>query len=99
MARFEVGTSIESREPRMTVDGGLPVGRHRFRLQVIDSAGNRSRADVVEVVIQRTILRPPEDPVVRPPIRPIVDRPVIDPTPVVNPDITLRPRAPRKPRS
>jgi hypothetical protein len=58
MARFVAGTPITSREPTMVVDAGLPVGRHRFRLEVFDSAGRRSAADDAIVEVQRLIVEP-----------------------------------------
>ena len=43
MARFDVNTPITTREPTITVDAGLPIGRHRFRLEVIDASGRAAR--------------------------------------------------------
>ena len=84
MARFVINTPITTREPTVTVDAGLPVGNHRFRLEVIDAAGLRSRTPGEAIVeIQRIVVdpRPPVGPVIDP--RPPVVGPVIDPRPPV----------------
>lgn len=78
MATFTIGRPVTTREPTITVDAGLPVGSHRFQLEVVDTAGNRSRPDVAVVAVQRVVLPP-----VTPPTRPeIVIR---------NPGSTTRP--------
>lgn len=69
MAIFKVGVPITTGTPSITVDAGLPEGVHRFQLEVIDSAGNRSAPDVVAVQVQA----------------PVITRPVLSPTPVPNP--------------
>ena len=58
MARFVVGEPQITREPTIVVDAGLPVGRHRFRLEVVDSAGLRSKPDDALVDVQRIIIDP-----------------------------------------
>ena len=58
MARFVVGTPQITREPTITVDAGLPVGRHRFRLEVVDASGLRSAPDQAIVEVQRIIIDP-----------------------------------------
>jgi hypothetical protein len=85
MARFVAGTPITSREPTMVVDAGLPVGRHRFRLEVVDSTGRRSVADDAIVEVQRVVVGPvgpiiPTPGPVNPTPGPIIPTPVI-PTP------------------
>jgi hypothetical protein len=55
-----VNQTIETTEPIIAVDR-LPLGRHRFQLEVIDDAGQRSRPVVAIVEIQREIV-PPIDP-------------------------------------
>ena len=92
MARFEINTPIATREATITVDAGLPVGRHRFRLDVIDVQGRRSKTPGEAIVeVQRIIVDP------RPPVPPVV----IDPRPPV---IITRPgrlpsgRTTRRPR-
>ena len=84
MARFEINTPITTREGTVTVDAGLAVGRHRFRLDVIDAQGRRSRtAGEAIVEVQRIVVdpRPPVPPVVidpRPPV--IITRPGVAPS-------------------
>jgi hypothetical protein len=63
MARFVLNQTIETAEPTIAVDAGLPPGRHRFQLVVIDDAGRRSRPVEAIVEIQREIVPPP--PVIR----------------------------------
>ncbi|HYR91456.1 MAG TPA: hypothetical protein VE422_45810 [Terriglobia bacterium] len=69
--RLKVGQPVESTSPLLLVDGGLPVGRHVFRLEVVGARERRSRptefvVDIVESVPERPITRFPG------PIRPIV---------------------------
>src|SRR5262245_55051882 len=59
MARFVLNQMIETAEPTIAVDPGLPLGRHRFQLVVIDAAGRRSRPVEAIVEIQREIVLPP----------------------------------------
>jgi hypothetical protein len=103
MARFVVGTPQVTREPTITVDAGLPVGRHRFRLEVVDASGLRSAPDQIVVEVQRIIVDPGRiptgpviptpGPVIGPVVGPIVSTPII-PTPVV-PTPIIRPPRPR----
>ncbi len=56
MAVFRVGTPVETKEPRVEVsvtpDNMLPIGKHLFRLTVVDDSGNVSKpSDVVVVVL------------------------------------------------
>jgi len=55
MADFVINTDITTDTPTIEVtvnpDQPLPVGRHRFRLIVVDDSGNRSAADEVEMII------------------------------------------------
>ena len=67
MATFTVGRPITTREPTIAVDAGLAVGAHRFQLEVMDDAGNRSRPEVAVVTVQRVVVPP-----VTPPTRPDV---------------------------
>jgi hypothetical protein len=89
MPTFAVNTPITTREPTVTVDAGLPVGRHRFRLEVIDTAGLRStRPDEAVVEIQRVVVDPGPvitGPIVTGPIvtGPIVATPIPSPGPIV----------------
>jgi hypothetical protein len=57
MAQFAVNQTIETTEPIIAVDR-LPLGRHRFQLEVIDDAGHRSRPAVAIVEVQREIVLP-----------------------------------------
>ena len=56
MARFVVGTPVESAEPtvEVTVDPAAPlaVGRHTFQLVVVDDSGNQSAPDSVVVIVR-----------------------------------------------
>ena len=104
MARFVVGTPQITREPTITVDAGLPVGRHRFRLEVVDASGLRSAPDQAIVEVQRIIIDPgriPTGPVIPTPgpVGPVIG-PVIPTGPVVGPVIPtpgpiIRPPRPR----
>jgi hypothetical protein len=105
MARFVVGTAQITREPTITVDAGLPVGRHRFRLEVVDASGLRSAPDEAIVEVQRIIVDPgriPTGPVIPTP-GPVIG-PVLPTGPVVGPVIgpvlptpgpIIRPQRPR----
>ena len=96
MARFVAGTPQITREPTITVDAGLPVGRHRFRLEVIDTSGLRSAPDHAIVDVQRITgpgpITPTPGPIVPTPgpIRPT--GPVIQPGPIIaTPGPIIRP--------
>lgn len=55
MAEFVINTDILTKTPtiEVTVSAAkpLPLGRHRFRLIVVDDSGNKSIADEVNVVV------------------------------------------------
>ena len=55
MAVFVVNTDIQTNTPTIEVtvsaERPLPLGRHRFRLIVVDDSGNRSAPDVVEMIV------------------------------------------------
>jgi hypothetical protein len=55
MAEFTVNADVTTAEPRVEVtispDRPMAIGRQRFRLIVVDDAGNRSNADEVIVII------------------------------------------------
>lgn len=55
MAEFVIGTDIVTDLPTvevtLTPTKPLPLGRHRFRLIVVDQAGNKSVEDEVQVLI------------------------------------------------
>jgi hypothetical protein len=77
MARFAIDEPITTRLPTIAVDEGLPIGRHRFRLLVVDVEGRRSDPHDAIVEIQRTIgggvIVPPAADITRP--QPVVERP------------------------
>jgi hypothetical protein len=56
MAKFLIGRPVTTDVPEVLVDAGLPDGQHRFRLEVVDSAGNRSRPDEIVLSISRVVL-------------------------------------------
>lgn len=55
MAEFIINQDIETAEPtiEVTVSRAAPlaIGRHRFRLIVVDDSGNRSVGDEVDVIV------------------------------------------------
>jgi len=55
MADFAVNVDVTTAEPTVEVtvspDRPLAIGRQRFRLIVVDDAGNRSAADEVTVIV------------------------------------------------
>ena len=82
MARFDINTPITTREPTVPVDAGLPIGRHLFRLEVIDRQGRRSIPADAIVEVQRIVVDP------RPPVPPtdptgpvIITRTAVSPSP------------------
>lgn len=87
MARFVLNQPITTAEPVIAVDAGLPLGRHRFRLEVVDARGRRSAPDETIVEVQRIVV---------PPIQPPVVPPGPGPVPVIR---TSRTGPSRRPRS
>jgi len=55
MAEFIIGKEISTEKPTVEVTitptSRLAVGRHRFRLVVVDDSGNPSKADEVEIIV------------------------------------------------
>lgn len=55
MAVFVINTDIKTDTPTIEVtlspERPLPIGRHRFRLVVVDDSNNNSAPDEVEVII------------------------------------------------
>lgn len=55
MAEFAINTDVVTNQPNIevTLSPGkpLPLGRHQFRLIVVDDAGNKSIGDVTEVLV------------------------------------------------
>ena len=99
MARFIVGQPIATDTPSITVDAGLPMGGHRFQLEVFDAAGNRSVPDVATVAVRDpAIPTEPTGPTIPGPTGPVVTPgrtsagPVVPtgptgPGPVIRPDV------------
>lgn len=88
MARFEPNVPVKTAEPSVEVDAGLPVGRHRFRLEVSGASGGSSApmdivVEVVEQPIRGTTTRTIATPVATP-------TRVADIRPVINPDVVIR---------
>ena len=99
MPSFSVGQKITTTTPTIVVDAGLPVGGHQFQLEVIDSAGNRSRPDVAVVTVQRLVVVNPIDTRPTTPVTgPAITGPVVRPTGGLSPTVIPRSPAP-KPRS
>jgi len=100
MAAFSIGKPITTTVPVIAVDAGLAIGVHRFQLEVIDTAGNRSKSDIAEVTVQRLVITfptPPLDAVILDPTRPVpgpsLSTPIVF-TPVVSP-VSLTPATPK----
>jgi hypothetical protein len=55
MAEFVINADVVTREPTVEVtvspDRPLPLGRHTFRLIVVDDAGNKSIPDDIQIII------------------------------------------------
>ena len=55
MPEFRLNQPISTQDPKVEVtvnrDQPLPIGKHRFRLVVIDQAGNESVPDEIEVIV------------------------------------------------
>lgn len=55
MAEFVINTDVVTNGPTVEVtlspDKPLAVGRHRFRLIVVDDSGNRSIADEAQLIV------------------------------------------------
>ena len=83
MARFDLNTPITTREPTVPVDAGLPLGRHLFRLEVIDRQGRRSTPNDAIVEVQRIVVdpRPPGPPPIVPTGPVIITRAAGSPSP------------------
>jgi len=73
--RFSLNKPIETVEPTVVVDRGLPAGVHRFQLIVVNRAGKSSAPVEVDVVVDPLRTATPGDiplpgPVVIGPLRP-----------------------------
>jgi hypothetical protein len=98
---FQPNQTIATSEPTISVDAGLAPGRHRFQLEVFDSAGRRSTPDVVTIEVARIVgpvgpLEPPTEPVR--PIGPIGPAPPIRDVRPARDDKPKRPPRRRKPK-
>lgn len=62
MAVFQPNRPVTTSEPRVVVDAGLPPGRHRFRLVVVDDSGLSSAPDEAVVTIGRSTIPIPIPP-------------------------------------
>ena len=76
--RLEPGVPFRSPRPALTIDAGLPPGRHRFRLVVVNARGQESQP--AEVTVTVLPFRPLPTPVPRP-------TPIPDPIPIPRPPI------------
>ena len=52
MARFTVGKAVVTTTPTVLVDAGLPVGLHRFQLEVLTDTGQRSVPAVATIQVR-----------------------------------------------
>ena len=96
MARFPLNTPVTTREPEVTVDAGLEIGRHRFRLVVIDREGRTSQPHEAIVEVQRVVIDPGRVPVPIDPTRPVIRDTATDGTGPSVVSTPPRPRAGRK---
>ena len=55
--KFTPNEPIETEEPTIAVDPGLPVGLHRFQLVVVNDRGQKSEPAEIAVTITRFTLR------------------------------------------
>jgi len=51
--KFSANKPVETTNPTVVVDSGLPVGSHRFRLVVVTRDGRSSQPTEVVVTIER----------------------------------------------
>jgi len=56
--KFTPNTPFVSEKPTVEVDAGMKPGSYRFRLEVEDESGNRSRPDEQVVVIGQSTFSP-----------------------------------------
>ena len=79
MRRFTVGKAVVTTTPTVVVDGGLPVGLHRFQLEVLTDTGQRSLPAVATVQVRgfERVIEP--EPVIRSPTGVFTRTPVVRP--------------------
>ena len=85
MARFVPGQPVVTAEPTVVVDAGLPVGQHRFQLEVLTGSGQRSPPVEAVVQVQASTVTVG---IVQPPLTPTVPSdltPALAPRPIVTP--------------
>jgi hypothetical protein len=73
MAAFQPHQTISTDQPSVVVDAGLQPGRYRFRLVVIDAAGNTSlpSEQIITILEPRSLVGP------RTPVGPLTAAPVL----------------------
>ena len=47
----DIDTDVPTVEVTITANNPLPLGRHRFRLIVVDDSGNKSQPDELDVIV------------------------------------------------
>ena len=92
MTAFAINKPVATSEPVVTVDAGLPVGGHRFALQVQRGDGRASTRSVVIVQVVRPLSPERITPLDR--LRP---REPIQPTDRISPVRPTTPIAPTRP--
>lgn len=51
--------TLARRHPRLEITNDLPAGRYRFRLVVVDEAGNASEPDELTVTVREPVVAQP----------------------------------------
>jgi hypothetical protein len=76
MAAFKPNQPISTDRPSVVVDAGLQPGRYRFRLVVIDTAGNASlpSEQIITILEARTLGPVAVPPPLPPPSQPAQDQ-------------------------
>ena len=76
MAAFKPNQPISTDQPAVVVDAGLQPGRYRFRLVVIDTAGNASlpSEQIITIHEPRPLVPMAAPPPLPPPTQPAQDR-------------------------
>ena len=71
MVSFVAGKPVSTDTPGVVVDAGLPAGRHRFQLVVLNQGGARSQSAELVVQIRRLLAPPVTGPGTGPVVNPI----------------------------